>query len=63
MTESFLDQILNFIIPIAVFGFIFWILYRIPIFKEMVDWIIEKIKGVKSNQESQVNKMQNITYE
>lgn len=43
MAETTVDAILNFIIPIGVWIFLGWILYRIPIVTELVhkvrDWM------------------------
>lgn len=44
---STFDDILNFIMPIAVFGFIGFIIYRVPLVKKGVDALIDKLSGVK----------------
>jgi hypothetical protein len=57
------DSILNFIIPIGVYCFLGYILYKIPIFKQMIDAGIDKFRGMKDNKEPGTKSIQNITYE
>lgn len=44
-----LNDILNFIIPIAVYGMLGYIIYRIPIVKEGIDRLIEWNKNRRAN--------------
>ena len=59
------DDILNFLMPILVFGFIIWIFYRIPLVKKGVDSLIEKIRGVRerSGGYGESKKINSISYE
>lgn len=41
------DNFLNFIMPLAVFLFIGFIFYRIPLVKKGVDALIDRIRGWK----------------
>ena len=64
MAESTIDSILNTIIPPAVFLFIFWIFYRIPIVKEGIDRLREwwSNRG-NTKQEAESVTLKSITYE
>ncbi len=46
------DDILNFIMPILVFGFIVFIFYRIPLVKKGVDSLSDKIKNWRENRDA-----------
>ena len=63
MSDTFND-ILNFIIPIGVYIFIGWIIYRIPLVKDGVD----KLRDWNSNRknkstEQEALSIKSITYE
>ena len=64
MAENMIDQILNVLIPPAVFIFIFWIFYRIPIVKEGIDRLKDwwANRG-KSKEEVESVTLKSITYE
>jgi len=59
-TKITLDSVLNFIIPIAVYGFIIYIIYRIPLVKEGVsklrDWYSNRKEKVNETEEASVVK-------
>lgn len=59
------DDILNFVMPIIVIGFLCWIIYRIPIFKEMVNWVIDKFRTFRERRDnaSESTRINAITYE
>lgn len=65
MAETFIDQLLNFIIPPAIFLFIFWILYKIPIVKEgissFIDWNRRRVEGKEERSDSTT--LTSISYE
>ena len=47
-----LDEVLNFVIPIFVYIFLFWILYRIPIIQELIDKLIFKFKSWREGRQA-----------
>lgn len=51
MVESTFDKILNFIIPPAVIMFLLYTLYRIPIVKDGVDALRNKISDAKERRQ------------
>jgi len=59
-TKITLDSVLNFIIPIAVYGFIIYVIYRIPLVKEGVsklrDWYSNRKEKVNETEEASVVK-------
>jgi len=59
-TKITLDSVLNFIIPIVVYGFIIYIIYRIPLVKEGVsklrDWYSNRKEKVNETEEASVVK-------
>jgi hypothetical protein len=61
---SGIDDFLNAVIPVAVFIFIFWIFYRIPIIKEGVDRFREwwANRGVKKEEPEKFT-LKSISYE
>jgi hypothetical protein len=65
MAENFIDTLLNFIIPPAIFLFIFWILYKIPIVNEgiasLIDWNRRRVEGKVEREETST--LKSITYE
>ena len=65
MTESTIDSILNFIMPVAVFLFLGWIIYRIPIVQQGVDafrdWNENRRNRVSGEQETVT--LKSISYE
>ena len=66
MAGSTIDSIINFIVPIAVWIFLAWIIYKIPIVKEGVDklraWNERRKNNVGGGSEEAVS-IKSITYE
>lgn len=47
MPSITLNDVLNFCIPIGVWLFLIWIIYRIPIIQQGVDKLAEKIRDLR----------------
>jgi hypothetical protein len=62
---STLESILNFLMPIIVWMFLLYILYRIPIFKDMINWVIDKFQAMRERRQEQTNtvRTQQLSYE
>jgi len=65
MAETTIEQILNFLIPIGVWIFLGWIIYRIPIIKEGVDKLRDKIseRRERIGGDIETSTIRSITYE
>ena len=66
MASTTVSDIINFIIPIGIWVFIGWIIYKIPIVTEgiqkIIDWNSNR-KNKKEENVSESNTVRRITYE
>lgn len=65
-TALSLDSILNFIIPYLVWGFIIWVIYRIPIVNEGIDKLKDWWANRQARKEGEVEEsftLRTISYE
>jgi hypothetical protein len=65
MAETTIEQILNFLIPIGVWIFLGWIIYRVPIIKEGVGKLRDKIseRRERIGGDIETSTIRSITYE